>query len=198
MRGSPGSGKSTLLNLLHDHIHTHHPDAKIHIFRSWKARTLERLSFEKRIGLRKPYNRDRERYFLFDDGQYSYWDDELLNWFKDVCQVPGTPKFRAILFCSHDSYPNPGEGAPPVFQCKVRDERVTGIPGGDQIGLKLDKDEYQDVYRSHEKTLSCDSALRGQIYAYAGGHVASIKAIFYYLTTKVCILKLLCQNSVTE
>jgi len=185
VRGSPGSGKSTLLKLLHHHILTNHPNAKIHIFRSWKARNLQDVSFEKRIGLPKPYRPDCERYFLFDDGQYCYWDDELLNWFKDVCQVQGTPKFRAILFCSHDSYQNPGEGTPPVFQCKLRDERVTRIPGGDQIGLKLDKDEYQDVYRNHENTLTCEEALYDQIYTYADGHVASIKAIFYYLTTKV-------------
>jgi len=197
VRGSPGSGKSTLLKLLHHHIHTHHPAAKIHIFGSWKERSLKDLPFEKRIGLPKPYEPDRERYFLFDDGQYCYWDDNLWNWFKDVCQVPGTG-FRAILFCSHDSFQNPGEGTLPVLQCKVRDERVTRTPGGDQIGLKLDKDEYQDVYRNHEKALLCDEALCDQIYTYADGHVASIKAIFYYLTTKVCILKLLCQNSTTE
>jgi len=181
---------STLLRLFHYHIHTHHPAAKIHIFRSWKSRNLEDLSFEKRIGLRKPYEPDRVRYFLFDDGESCYWDDLLWNWFKDVCQVRGT-RFRAILFCSHDSFKNPGLGTLPVVQCKVRLERVTRTPGGDQIGLKLDKDEYEEVYRKHEDSLSCDEAMRDQIYTYTGGDVASVKAIFYYLTTKVCTLKII-------
>ena len=66
------------MRLLHYHVHTHHPDAKIHIIRSWKNRNLEDLSFEKRIGLRNPYEPDRVRYFLFDDGESCYWDD-LLN-----------------------------------------------------------------------------------------------------------------------
>ena len=171
------------MKLLYHRIDQENPNANIHVFKIWDKPKMER-DLEQALGIAGAYSSDH--YFLFDDGQATYWDDELWTWFKDTCQTG--QQFRAILFSVYDK-PRLANTSytPPVIPsyAKVSFMRRTKTPGSDPIGLSLSKEEYEEVYTNHGKKLNCDDELRDQIYLLTAGHVASVKTMFHFIWTKV-------------
>ena len=171
------------MKLLHYHINKSNPNATIHVFKKWDKPQMER-ELQETLGIAGADYGDH--YFLFDDGQATYWDDELWTWFKDTCQTG--QQFWAILFSVYDR-PRLVDNlyTPPVIpsHAKVSFMRRTKTSGTDPIGLSLSKEEYEEVYTNHDKKLNCDDELRDRIYLLTAGHVGSVKTMFHFVWTKV-------------
>ncbi|KAG8808282.1 hypothetical protein FRC18_005119 [Serendipita sp. 400] len=104
VRGTPASGKTTLMHLLHARIVNEDHNAKVYIYKHWPQNTMESIEGEERVRHYLPgypQFQGLKTYFLFDEGQTSYWDDDLWLAFKDYIQSKQSKLVFVILFCSY-------------------------------------------------------------------------------------------------
>ena len=169
--------------LLHAHIVKKRPNAKVHIFKDWPQKPLEEMMGNDRM-IRLlpgyPFFEDAERFFLFDEGQTTYWDRTLWVTFKD--NIKGLTGAYAILFCG---YGNEVESNPDVpTPLKLTGARVTlgrvHQDGSKSFGLLLDKPEFCDVIE-RLSTLRLTDDLRDFVYNFTGGHIGAILAVTTFL-----------------
>jgi hypothetical protein len=123
---------------------------------------------------------DAERYFLFDEGQTTYWDRTLWVSFKDYIE-PFKGAY-AILFCNYgnEAEPGPNRRTPlDLTGARVTLGRVHQ-DGSKSIGLLLDKPEFCDVIK-RLPTLRLTDDLRDFVYNFTGGHIGAILAVTTFL-----------------
>jgi hypothetical protein len=172
--------------LLHAHIVNERPDAQVFLHKAWPQKIMkeneERL-VEKLPGY--PSFHNGERYFLFDEGQTTYWDDILWAELKDSFQSPKKPIY-AILFCSYgnDDVSLPQDVTPVDFgEARVTLERTNrGLSR--PCGLLLDEEEFREVINRREKLNLADD-LCDFIYHFTQGHVGALVAVVTFLLKKV-------------
>ena len=130
-----------------------------------------------------------ERYFLFDEGQSTYWDWTLWVEFKDSIQASNKPVY-AILFCSYGnedvrSYGNEEDRPTPL----VFGEAIVTLDREDKgvsksCGLLLDEEEFCDVVQRTKKLRLADD-LRKFVYSFTRGHAGATVAVTGFLLKKV-------------
>ena len=92
------------MHLLHALILEKHPHAKVFIQSNWPQCTTGAIAPRGSPEAGYPAFADGERYFLFDEGQTTYWDDTLWGELKDTIQATAgstANSVHAILFCSY-------------------------------------------------------------------------------------------------
>lgn len=182
VRGTRGSGKTTLLRLLQAHIEQCRKGAEVYVHSHWPQHQLEgwkdRLR-EKLPGY--PNFSDKERFFLFDEGQTSYWDQGLWLTLRNTIQEFPNPCY-AIVFCSYgnESVHEPNLPAPPGFHVKVRLDRVD-VDRSKSHGLRLDREEFSQVLGLQKPKLLITDDLSNFVYEFAGGHVGHTLAVVDFL-----------------
>ncbi|KAG8777111.1 hypothetical protein FRC15_011526 [Serendipita sp. 397] len=184
VRGTPASGKTTLLDLLHAHILETCKDADIIIHRSWPESKLKSRDDRLEVELPGyPSFKDKDRFFLFDEGQTSYWDTELWQCFKDTVQRK-LGLIYVIIFCSHgnENVRDPNIPTPLGFDAKVTLERVEN-GASKSYGLRLDEGEFRDVLGRQRKLHVADD-LCNFIYEFTRGHVGHTMAFTDFLVKK--------------
>lgn len=128
-----------------------------------------------------------ERFFLFDEGQSSYWDTSLWSVLRDEIQDTHKPVY-AILFSRYgnEQGSNPAVPRPLDFAASVTLNRVD--EGGSQsCRLLLDKEEFCDVIRRQAPKLYLTVDLRNFIYQLTKGHIGYTVAVMSFLLEKVCL-----------
>jgi hypothetical protein len=175
------------MELLHAHIVKEHPDAQVFIHEAWPENLMKENT--KRIAENLPGYpsfENGERYFLFDEGQTTYWDAFLWKVLKDKFQSSSSPVY-AILFCSYGN------------EDVSLDQKVTPLDFGNArvtlrrtnrslskpCGLLLDKEEFCDVITRRRPKLCLADDLRDFIYAFTQGHVGATVAVVTFLLKKV-------------
>ncbi len=127
-------------------------------------------------------------YFLFDEAQESYWDQQLWNTIFKATSDHAT-NYRIILFCSYGSpsrFPNDYRlrGGTPFVLC--RDARISlQLPPGSQVGLLLTRVEYQGVLENFEQKILFDEDLETAIYEWTGGHVGAVVSVLLFISKHV-------------
>jgi hypothetical protein len=168
--------------LLHAHILKCHEDAEVFIYDRWPQRELE--SWEDRLRVLLPgYPTfdNKERFFLFDKGNTTYWDEDLWKAFKNKFQSAVRPVY-AIIFCNY-GYEDIRYPTPPKFDAKVVFDRVdNGV--SNSYGLQLDHEEFRDVL-DRQKKLFIEDDLRDFIFRFTRGHVGHTLAVVNCLVKKV-------------
>jgi hypothetical protein len=171
------------MQLLHAHIVKARPNAKVHIYKDWDQKSLEDMMGDERMieflpGY--PSFNDAERFFLFDEGQTTYWDRTLWVTFKD--NIKGLTGAYAILFCSYGNEVDSKPGEP--IRLSLNGARVTlgrvHQDGSKSFGLLLDKPEFCDVIK-RLSTLRLMDDLRDFVYNFTGGHIGAILAVTTFL-----------------
>ncbi|KAG8841762.1 hypothetical protein FRB91_004704, partial [Serendipita sp. 411] len=191
VRGTPASGKTTLMHLLHARIVNEDHNAKVYIYKHWPQNTMESIEGEERVRHYLPgypQFQGLKTYFLFDEGQTSYWDDDLWLAFKDYIQSKQSKLVFVILFCSYgDRRVRPQEVKPTPLEFgpgKVTLQR-TLRKDSEPLGLLLDKEEYKDVINRQAPKLLVTDDLQDLIYNLTNGHVGSVLAVVEFLLSKV-------------
>jgi len=172
--------------LLHARIVKERPDAEVFLHKAWPQKLMKqntgRLA-EHLPGF--PSFENGERYFLFDEGQTTYWDDILWAELKDSFQSSSKPIY-AILFCSYgnDDVSLAQDVTPVDFgEARVTLERTNrGL--SKPCGLLLDEEEFREVINLREKISLADD-LRDFIYHFTQGHVGALVAVVTFLLKKV-------------
>jgi hypothetical protein len=173
--------------LLRARIVKERPNAKVFIHKNWPRELLKTIKDNDRLKEYLPgYPSfdDEERYFLFDEGQTTYWDTSLWLAFKDNIQSLKNPVY-AILFCSYgnESLYDPLKPTPPALNgAKVTLNRIHRA-GSTPFGLLLDKPEFCDVIERSSKLRLTDD-LRDFIYRFTRGHVGATVAVSLFLLKK--------------
>jgi hypothetical protein len=173
--------------LLHAHIVKERPNATVFIQNDWPIESLKSMDDNDRVKTALPgypsFN-DGERYFLFDEGQTTYWDTTLWVAFKDNIQSLQNLTY-VILFCR---YGNDGEFDPqmpmPLALTKAR-VTLNRVHGDESkpFGLLLDKSEFCDVIERSSKLRLMDD-LCDFIYCFTRGHVGATLAVTRFLLEK--------------
>ncbi|PVG04758.1 hypothetical protein CPB86DRAFT_15952 [Serendipita vermifera] len=196
VRGTPASGKATLMHLLHARIKHKYPNAHTHIFKNWPSANYGKLEWEQRMQQYLPgwpTFQDCRRYFLFDEGQSSYWDENLWIIFKDYIQAAGrSNEAFVILFCSYgnESVRDPEQKSTPLEfgEAKVALSRTlnSSVPSGSKpFGLLLDREECYDVIGRRGPKLLITKDLQDFIYELTSGHVGCVLTVIDFLVVKV-------------
>ena len=178
------------MDLLHARILKERPDAEVIINRYWPEKELTSMTGDDRLKEKLPGYpsfADKERYFLFDEGQTTYWDEALWLAFKDTIQSMQKPVY-AILFCTYgnEEVRDPKSVTPiDLTGARVTLERVH-TDGDISFGLLLDKLEFGDVIDRNSKLRLADD-LRDFIYDFTRGHVGATLAVAQFLLKKVPI-----------
>jgi hypothetical protein len=175
--------------LLHARIIEKHPKAEVIIIKDWPKQQLELMNDEMRMMENLPGYpsfADKERYFLFDEGQTTYWDSTLWVVFKDSIQSGINPVY-AILFCSYGKQ-NVIEPYMPM-PLSLRGAMVTldrvDFGGSKPCGLLLDEEEFRDVIDRQAGKLLLAEDLRNFVYHFTRGHVGATLAVIQFLLKKV-------------
>jgi hypothetical protein len=176
------------MQLLHAHILKERPNATVFIRRNWPRESLESMDVDDRLKMALPgypsFADVGERYFLFDEGQTTYWDTTLWGAFKDNIKSLQNPTY-VILFCrfGNDGEFDPGMPTPlALTRARVTLNRVHG-DGSKPFGLLLDKSEFCDVIKRSSKLRLTDD-LRDFIYCFTRGHVGATLAVTWFLLEK--------------
>ncbi|KAG8822700.1 hypothetical protein FRC17_009488 [Serendipita sp. 399] len=187
--GTPGSGKTTLLNLLHHAILERRPTARVFVINGWLKGDEASVEYRwlKRIDEWDGYR--ESDYYLIDEGQTSYWDQDLWKDFKDAFQNQSfADRPHVVLFCSYNEELRVLHGYIPLEfgDGKLALARRTQPPDSMQdrtpVGLLLDWDEYLGVLnRFEEKRFLLDDDLKKFIFDFTAGHVGAVKAMFRYM-----------------
>jgi hypothetical protein len=174
------------MNLIHRRLVNEHPNAQVFITNAWPKNIMKentRRIAENLPGY--PSFEDGVRYFLFDEGQTTYWDDPLWVVFKNHIQSSDKGVY-AILFCSYgnESVSDDPSITPPGFGngrvTLERMDRKVSKP----CGLLLDAEEFREVIRLRPKLRLADD-LCEFVYEYTQGHVGAIVAVLDFLLKKV-------------
>jgi len=174
--------------LLHALILETRPNAEVFIRKEWPKELLGQRSTEESLAEALPGYpsfADRERYFLFDEGQTTYWDTTLWVAFKDTIQSTNQPVY-AILFCSYgnENVSDFKLSTPLVFG----DARVTlnRIDKGlsEPCGLLLNEKEFDNIL-TRRPGLRLAGDLRDFVYCFTRGHVGATVAVVEFLLKKV-------------
>jgi hypothetical protein len=192
--GPPASGKTTLMHLLHARIMSEYPDAQVYIYEHWPIEELERINSHTRIKRYFPGSRyfqdGQRRYFLFDEGQTSYWDKCLWLMFKDGIQ--GIPNNAFMVnFCRTKWEWAPRgiyDPVPLAFGMSVTLDRIQyNFYKGDSkpFGLLLDREECYDLIGRQRPKLLLAEDLQDFIYELTGGHVGCIRCVLDFLVLQV-------------
>lgn len=178
------------MHLLHARILEEIPEADVYIFPNWPEETLPtepKKRMEKCLpGF--PLFKGRQRYFLFDEGQTSYWDDRLWLLFKNSFAVDDPERSAfAIIFCSYGNGPvrTGGKPAPPSFGSDRVTLNRTSRRGSKPFGLLLDKEEYDDVIKRQAPKLCISDDLRDFVYHLTSGHIGSVLGVVDFLLSMV-------------
>lgn len=183
------------MHLLHARIVQERPKAKVIIHPHWPIEELDKIPWSVRLKNELPgYPEfaDEERYFLFDEGQTTYWDKDLWLTFKHNIQTNAQSADTghhayAILFCSfgNENVSNPEQPTPVHFgEAKVTLDR---IPRNDSkpFGLLLDESEFRDVIHRLKPSILLKDDLLDFIYRFTRGHVGAAMAITNFLKKMV-------------
>ena len=176
------------MRLLHARILKVVPDAQVFIEITWPNQTLkqnEERFAEKLPGY--PAFEGETRYFLFDDGQDTYWDPHLWAAFKNTIQESRKDvHVYAILFCTYgndDVIDDALHTSISFGRGKVtldRSDKGLSKP----CGLLLDEGEFLDLIRRRQN-LHLSADLRNFVYSFTRGHVGAIVAVVEFLLKKV-------------
>jgi hypothetical protein len=172
--------------LLDAYIMQRDPEAQVFILPTWPKEEMK----EKKERLAEylpgyPFFQNMKRYFLFDEGQSTYWDARLWTAFKNTIQGSSeTASVYAILFCSYGNEDVTDGTTPLDFGLgKVTLNRAN--PGlSEPCGLLLDEEEFADVIRRRPKLRLADD-LRDFVYSFTRGHVGAAVAVLDFLLKKV-------------
>ena len=183
------------MHLLHRRILKKYPEAEVIILKNWPKEQLQPMSQQQRLeeflpGY--PSFTDKERFFLFDEGQTTYWDTTLWAIFKDEFQSirkPEEPRklVYAILFCSHgnENVNSDGEPTPVVLSGARVTLKRADLGVSKPCGLLLDNEEYLQLIRLRKGKLLLADDLRNFVYEFTQGHVGAIVAIIEFLVKQV-------------
>lgn len=183
--------------LLYQRILKDIPDAQVFIINSWPRGELGRLPFlEERFRAAISHStfksskfsglkQSEKVFYLFDSGQSTYWDQELVNFLKNNCQsLAFDRRPHAILFCRYGGEPL---GAPigMRFSFGAATIGMNRVTGRIDLGLSLDKDEFRDVVLRFQKGFLLDAELTTFMYHFTAGHVGALIAILDFLLKTV-------------
>jgi energy-coupling factor transporter ATP-binding protein EcfA2 len=196
VRGTPGSGKTTLLKLLRNLILKEEEGAQVHVISNWfDIDTTPESQYNTRLNSRVPGLLDQSHeitsktFILFDNGQDTYWDEQLWEIFlKDHQQRPNG--FRIILFSTYGSptkrpvsYP---QGIPPIVppRARISLRRQNHSSIGEPVGLLLTREEFDDVVQRADKVI-LDPYFQDFIFESTDGHVGAVICILEALSFQV-------------
>jgi hypothetical protein len=183
------------MHLLHQRILEECPEAAVTILTNWPREKLEPMDEESRMVEKVPgYPSfdDNDRYFLFDEGQSTYWDTTLWVAFKDRFQVIRDPKpplksVYAILFCSYgnETVSTRERTTPLDLSGAVVTLERTNLGVSEPCGLLLDKEEFSQLIQRKQGKLLLADDLSAFVYDFTRGHVGAIVAVIQFLLKKV-------------
>lgn len=175
------------MNLLWAHIQAQEPDAMVYSFIHWTSDDSieDHARLRQRIpGFPTP---TVKTYLLFDNGEGTYWDITLWDFFFKRHQ--DFKDYRIILFCSYGSAGSQplryNPGTPMLLHPAARVSLVCDDEPGDQFGkvqLLLSPNEFDELIERRRPEFIVADDLQAQIYSWTGGHagaVADILAIIF-------------------
>ena len=196
VRGTPGSGKTTLLNLLAAFILKKDPSSFVKIQHSWPPKGSSPVSsLEQLLQLVDPAfpRHDGLAYLLFDEGQDSYSDERLWNFFlKEVDGGIYAKHYRIVLFCSYGSPSSRpvsySIGTPLVLRDAAR---ISLWPKEGSIGILLTRFEFDEVVSQFRENfgrpLNLHPELQDLIFDWTVGHAGAVIAILQIITYQVSL-----------
>ena len=174
------------MNLMEIHIKDTHEEAEVAVFENWPKDQMK--SNNNRLAELPGFPKfgDKEYFFLFDQGQTSYWDNDLWPFLKDYVQRK-VFNLYVVLFCSYENIGpfDPSRMPTPLaFNAEVTLDRTT-TRTSKSYGLRLDEEEFRDVLKRQGPKLHVADDLRDFMYNFAQGHVGHTRAFADFLVKQV-------------
>jgi hypothetical protein len=171
-------------------------DAMVHVISYWfDVDQTPKSQYKHRLTSRVPGLLDQSHeivsktFILFDNGQDTYWDEQLWeNFFKDHQQRPNG--YRIILFSSYGSPTKRpvkyAHGTPPLVppRARISLQRQNHPSIGEPVGLLLTREEFDDVVEHADKVI-LDPHLQDFIFESTDGHVGAVICILEALSFQV-------------
>lgn len=182
VRGTPASGKTTLLNLLWTYIKAKEPNGvNIHLFVRWNRDGVDNVDDSTWLRQKIPGfpNPTAKTYLLFDNGECTYWDAALWDYFFK--RHRDFDKYRIILFCSYGSAGSQplryNPGTPMNLESVAQVSLVCDDMSVDNFGkikLLLSPNEFDEIIERRQVEFAVAPGLQKMIFSWTGGHVGAV------------------------
>lgn len=180
------------MNLLQAYILQEVPHAHVYIQFSWpKDVPQTRGGLAERLREMDPELNPQNVpvILLFDEGQDSYGDAYLWNYFFKGIGDRLFSNYYAVIFCSYGSPTSRigpcFVGTPPVLREAAR---ISLWPTERSIGLLLDRSEFQEVVALFDRPLRLHPDFEDRIFNWTAGHVGAIVELLRMISYQVSLL----------